>query len=157
MMKTNPVLRRSILLVALGTASGWMVQPAQAQTQALYVVVSAKSSRTALTAKEVLALYTGRIRTLSDGSAATPLDQRSDGQARETFYRALTGMDVARINSYWARLHFTGQVQPPAAVGDDAEVSRMVLADPLAVGYLTRKPVDPGLRVVLTLLPKGQD
>ncbi len=157
MMKATPMPTRRVLLAALCVAPGLLVRPAQAQTQTLYVVVSAKSPRAALTRKEVLALYTGRIRILGDGSSATPLDQRSDGAVREAFYRALTGMDIARINSYWARLHFTGQVQPPATVGDDADVTQRLLSDPLAVGYLTRKPVDTSLRVVLTLPATGQD
>lgn len=163
MMQAPRKLPRRTLLAAVLAATGALAQPAVAQTQAqtqaqsLYVVVSAKSPRTALTRKELLALYTGRVRTLGDGSPATPLDQRSDGDVREAFYRALTGMDIARINSYWARLHFTGQVQPPAAIGDDSDVIRKLLSDPLAVGYLTQKPADASLRVVLNLALADQD
>lgn len=156
-MKTPRMMSRRTVLAALCAATAALTRPALAQTPPLYVVVSAKSPRTVLTRKEVLALYTGRIRTLGDGSPATPLDQRSDGAAREAFYRALTGMDIARINSYWARLHFTGQVQPPAAIGDDADVIQRLMADPSAVGYLTRKPADASLRVVLSLAAADQD
>lgn len=138
--------RRAVL-----AAAGLLAWAPVAQAQTLYVVVSAKSPWRTLSAKEVLALYTGRVRSFEDGAPARPLDQRRDGPAREAFYRALTGMDIARINSYWARLHFTGQVQPPLAVGDDADVVQRLLADPSAVGYLTREPLDPNLRVALRL------
>lgn len=60
-------------------------------------------------------------------------------------------MDIARINSYWARLHFTGQVQPPRAVEDDGAVVQRLRADPSAIGYLTREPQDGAVRVVLRL------
>ncbi len=150
-MSRRANLSRRCLLVlgscGLGLSTGW----AAAQTQTLYVVVSAKSPWRTLTAKEVLALYTGRVRTLGDGVLATPLDQHRDGASREAFYRALTGLDIARINSYWARLHFTGQVQPPAAVGGDAEVAQRLLANPTAVGYMSQEPQDPNLRVALRL------
>lgn len=117
----------------------------------LYVVVSAHSPVRSMAQKEVLALYTGRTRTLPGGDPASPLDQQRDGAARASFYQALTGMDIARINSYWARLHFTGQVQPPQAVGDDNAVIARLRVDPSAIGYLTREPQDPTVRVVLRL------
>ena len=161
MMPAPRMLPRLTLLAAFWAATAAFTPPATAQAtaqaQPLYVVVSAKSPRTTLTRKELLALYTGRVRTLGDGRPATPLDQRSDSEAREAFYRALTGMDIARINSYWARLHFTGQVQPPVALGDDSDVIRKLQSDPLAVGYLTRKPADASLRVVLDLALAVQD
>ncbi len=117
----------------------------------LWVVVSAESPVRTITQKEVLALYTGRTRAFAGGEPATPLDQRRDGPAREAFYQALTGMDIARINSYWARLHFTGQVQPPQPLSDDSAVVQRLRADPLAIGYLTREPQDAGLRVLMRL------
>jgi hypothetical protein len=117
----------------------------------LYVVVSSQSPIRSLAQKDVLALYTGRTRTLPGGEAATPLDQQHDGAARADFYQALTGMDIARINSYWARLHFTGQVQPPRTVEDDGAMIQRLRADPSAIGYLTREPTDASVRVVLRL------
>ncbi|MGI4778037.1 MAG: hypothetical protein ACRYGA_07940 [Janthinobacterium lividum] len=115
----------------------------------IYVVVSAQSPVRALEQKDVLALYTGRSRTLPGGEPATPIDQQRDGPARAEFYQALTGMDIARINSYWARLHFTGQVQPPQSVGDDGAVIQRLRADPGAVGYVVHEPQSPAVRVVL--------
>ena len=117
----------------------------------LYVVMSANSEVQALEHKDVLALYTGRAFTLPGGQHVTALDQRHDGAARTAFYQALTGMDLARIDSYWTRLQFTGQVPPPEIVGDDEAVLRRVRSDPSAIGYVTREPNEPGVRVVLRL------
>jgi hypothetical protein len=117
----------------------------------LYVVVSAQSPVRSVTQKDVLALYTGRTRTLPSGDVSTPIDQQRDGAARAAFYLALTGMDIARINSYWARLHFTGQVQPPQALSDDNAVIQRLRADPSGIAYLTHEPQDTAVRVVLRL------
>jgi hypothetical protein len=57
----------------------------------VYVIVSAQSSVRSLTQKEVLALYTGRARTLTDGELVTPLDQPRDSMVRAEFYQLLTG------------------------------------------------------------------
>jgi len=121
-------------------------------TGGVYVVVSAQSDVRELAKKDVLALYTGHTRVFPNGEAAVPLDQDRDGQVRASFYQALTGMDIARINSYWARLHFTGQVQPPQVAGDDdAAVIARLRADPRAIGYLVDEPKGAGVRVVLRL------
>jgi hypothetical protein len=144
----NPGFARCML--ALMLACGWPTGSALA-AETLYVVVSAQSPVRALQQKDVLALYTGRTRTLPGGETATPLDQQRDGAARADFYQALTGMDIARINSYWARLHFTGQVQPPQVVGDDIAMVQRLRSDPSAIGYLTREPQGAAVRVVLRL------
>jgi hypothetical protein len=144
---------RASLAMALGLALAFLGSPGSAlAADPLYVVVSAQSTLRSVTQNDVLALYTGRVRTLPpSGEVFTPLDQQRDGPARAAFYQALTGMDIARINSYWARLHFTGQVQPPQAVGDDNAVIQRLRVDPSAIAYLTREPPDASVRVVLRL------
>jgi hypothetical protein len=138
------------LVAALALATPGSMNLARA-ADTIYVVVSSQSPIRALEQKDVLALYTGRTRTLPGGELATPLDQQRDGAARADFYQALTGMDIARINSYWARLHFTGQVQPPQSVGDDLAVIQRLRKDASAVGYLTHEPQTSAVRVVLRL------
>lgn len=131
--------------------AGWTGWALAAEPMPIFVVVSAQSPVRTLEQKDVLALYTGRTRTVPGSYTATPIDQQRDGPARADFYQALTGMDIARINSYWARLHFTGQVQPPQAVGDDGAVIQRLRADPAAIGYVLREPQSPAVRVVLRL------
>jgi hypothetical protein len=142
-------LSRRFLPLAL-LALVWCAAPARA-AETMVVVVSAQSPVQAMTHKDVLALYTGRTRSFPNGDAARPLDQPRDSPAREAFYRALTGMDLARINSYWARLHFTGQVHPPQAVADDKALLQRLKQDSSALGYLQHEPSDPAVRVVLRL------
>jgi ABC-type phosphate transport system substrate-binding protein len=138
-----PALMLSLLLAGAPAAA--------LAADTLYVVVSAQSAIRALTQKDLLAIYTGRTRTWPGGEPATPFDQPRDSAARADFDQTLTGMDMARINSYWARLHFTGQVQPPPALGDDAAIIQRLRADPSAVGYLTQEPTGAAVRVVLRL------
>jgi hypothetical protein len=137
---------RALALLALGCCAA-----AVHAADAMVVVVSAQSPVQAMTQKEVLALYTGRTRSFPNGEVARPLDQPRDSPLREAFYRALTGMDLARINSYWARLHFTGQVQPPQPVDDERALIQRLRQDPSALGYLAQEPQDPAVRVVLRL------
>ncbi len=117
----------------------------------IYVVVSAQSPLQSVNQNELVAIYTGRTRAFPDGSTATPLDQKRDSPARAEFYQLLTGMDIARINSYWARLHFTGQVRPPQTAEDDTAMLQRLRNDPSAIGYVTRPPQDNSVRVVMHL------
>ncbi|MFO1265836.1 MAG: hypothetical protein U1F25_18855 [Rubrivivax sp.] len=148
-MKIAALSKRRAFVALLLALAPWAGHALAADT--VYVVVAAQSPIRAVSQKDVLALFTGRCRTLADGSVAIPLDQQRDGTVRAAFYQALTGMDIARIDSYWARLHFTGQVQPPQALGDDASTIQRLRADPTAIGYLAREPSDPSVRVVLRL------
>lgn len=146
MLLKKPIRTLLALSAVVGCSPGMAIA-----SETLYVVVSAQSPVRSLTQRDVLALYTGRTRTFPSGELATPLDQERAGQARGAFYQALTGMDIARINSYWARLHFTGQVQPPQAVADDSAAIQRLRTDPSAIAYLTREPQDASVRVVLRL------
>ncbi len=141
--------RRTCLRFA--AAAFWTLHAEAFAADTVYVVVSAQSEVHELAKKDVLALYTGHTRLFPNGQAAVPFDQNRDGAVRASFYLALTGMDIARINSYWARLHFTGQVQPPQVAGDDEGVMARLDADPRAIGYLTEEPKRAGVRVVLRL------
>lgn len=149
-MLSNALRRALFRFVGIALA-GVIMHVAAAPAEPIYVVVSAQSSVRDLTQSELLALYTGRTRALPSGEVVTPLDQQRDGLARAGFYLALTGMDIARINSYWARLHFTGQVQAPLALSDDAAIMQRLRNDRNAIGYVTREPQDPAVRVVMRL------
>lgn len=148
MSSPNFKAMRALLVLAVALCS---VPGRSVAADSFFLVVSARSPVEALTQRDVLALYTGRTRTLPSGETATPLDQPRDGAVRAAFYQALTGMDIARINSYWARLHFTGQVQPPQIVADDNAAIQRLRADHSGIAYLSREPQDPAVRVVLRL------
>jgi hypothetical protein len=121
------------------------------QAAELYVIVNVRSGVQSLSRRDVVGLFTGRLRTLPDGTMARIYDQAADSDVRAAFYQRLTGMDLARINSYWSRLLFTGQVQPPQRLPDDAAMIAAVRGNRAAVGYVSAHPGDPAVRVALTL------
>ena len=116
-------------------------------------MVASGSTVQTLSRSQAIAYFTGRLRALPNGEPLQPLDLPSSHPARATFYRLLTGMSPAQINSYWARLVFSGQIQPAQVVESDAAMARALLDNPRAIGYLVKLPDDSRLRVVLTLKP----
>jgi hypothetical protein len=141
-------MRLHAAALLLGVGLGLCVS---AQASDLYVIVNARSSVQSLSRRDVIGLFTGRVRMLPDGTMAAIYDQPADSPARAAFYQRLAGMDLARINSYWSRLLFTGQVQPPQPLAGDAAVIATVRGNRAAVGYVTVRPGDPAVRVAFTL------
>ena len=143
-------MRRRGLAVAL--AALWLSAIALPARADVFVVVPTASSVKSMTQKELVDLYMGRSRAFPDGTFALPFDLPRDDPGRAAFYRALTGMDLAQINSYWSRLMFSGQTLPPQPLPGEAAMADLVRRNPSAVGYVLQEPAaDKGLRVVLVL------
>lgn len=142
-------LRSRLLAATLAAAS--TLAPAMPAQADVYVVVPVASPVKSMTQKQVVDLYMGRTRELPGGDLALPFDLPRDHPARAAFYLALTGLGPAQVNSYWSRLMFSGQTQPPQSLPSEGAMADLVRRNPSAVGYLMQEPVDKGLRVVLVL------
>jgi ABC-type phosphate transport system substrate-binding protein len=139
-------LRQTILLL-LGLLGG-----GQALGEVV-VVVDAQAGVERLTPDEVVNIFLGRYRMLPGGREAHPIDQPADSRLRAEFYRLLVGKDLAEINAYWARLHFSGKTAPPLQAASSVAVIAHVLGKPGGVGYIDREQADSRVRIVLTLSP----
>ena len=128
--------------------------PAMAFSEAqaeIYLVVNASSPIQTISRKEAIDLFTGRTRALRDGGAAQLFDLPRDSRQRASFYQSLTGKSLGQINSYWSRLMFSGQTMPPQALPSEQAMVESLRANANALGYLTSRPTDDGLRTVLVL------
>lgn len=143
-MKPRHLLFTAALLAGLAASA-----PAAADD--ITIMVAQGSSVQTLAKAQAVAYFTGRLRALPNGEPVQPLDLPPNHPARATFYRLLTGMSPAQINSYWARLVFSGQIQPPQVVDSEAAMARALRDNPRAIGYVVQTADDGRLRVVLTL------
>ena len=139
----RPLRHCLLLLLGLTTAA--------AAHADFYVVVHTSQPVRDLSQRDAVDLFMGRHRSLGNTASAQPLDLPKDSPARAAFYRALTGMSLAQINSYWARLTFTGRTTPPLTVTSEAAVSEAIKRNAAAIGYLSTEPADPHMRVVLVV------
>lgn len=104
-----------------------------------------------LESKQVFDLYLGRTRGLPGSGALTLLDLPQTSPLRARFYLALTGMQPAQVNAYWARLTFSGQVVPPLTVDDEKAVIQAVVNRQQAIGYIDAAHLSKEVRVILLL------
>lgn len=117
----------------------------------IYVIVASSNPLQSLTQKEVQSLYMGRSRALVPGDFAQVLDLPRDTPVRDQFYLALTGMSPAQVNSYWARLVFTGQTLPPKEHASEQAIIEQVRRNKAAIGYVSKEPTDASLRTILVI------
>ena len=116
-----------------------------------YLIVHAANPQPALTQREAVGMFMGRNRAFHNGEVAQVYDLPRDSAQRAEFYQRLTGMGPAQINSYWARLMFSGQTMPPYAVQDEAAMLAVVKSNANAIGWERKEPSDKALRVLLVL------
>jgi len=116
-----------------------------------YIVVNASNSQSMMTRTDALHLFMGRTRTFENGEPAQTFDMPRDSPQRARFYRTLSGMSLAQVASYWARLMFSGQNLPPKPLTDEAAMTATILHNPNAIGWLSSAPTDKGLKTVLIL------
>jgi ABC-type phosphate transport system substrate-binding protein len=113
-------------------------------------VVSSKSSVTALSRNQVVDIFLGKTSRYPDGEQAVPIDQVEGAAARDEFYATFTGKSAAQIKAHWSKIIFTGRGQPPRELPNSIEVTKLVVKDPKAIGYIERGLVDGTVRVLLS-------
>lgn len=111
----------------------------------LAVVAHPHSQVVTLDRAQLINIYMGRYRQLPTGEPALPVDLSA---LKERFYRALVSKDLAEINSYWARLVFSGQVSPPLQLESAKDVLEYVRRNPGALGFVEVAEVPADIKVV---------
>ena len=142
-----PLRRCRQLLLAGLIAAGWTFD-VQAD---IVVVVRHDSPLPQLNAQQVSDLYLGRLRSLDGGETLWLLDQPVASSLRQRFFQRLNGMDLKRVNAYWARLQFSGDTLPPTPLADSRAVIATVSRHRLAVGYVESAPLPDGVRAIFLL------
>jgi hypothetical protein len=112
------------------------------------VIVNPNSGVEKMSKDDVVNIYMGRYRKLASGVTALPIDQAKPQSEKAKFYSAMVGKELVEINSYWARLMFSGQGSPPRQVNSTEEALDIVANNKGAIAYVDRKKVDKRVKVV---------
>jgi len=124
--------------------------PALAATD-LVVIANPASGVERISRDEVTAIFMGRAKKLPSGITALPIDQVASNPDKARFYNELINKELAEVNSYWARLIFSGQGSPPRQADNIAEVIEIVSGNNGAIGYVPRSAADKRVRIILDL------
>lgn len=151
--RQSPAPRLAARCMQLVFASVLLLAGGAVHAEALVVIVNPASGVQQMTRTEVAEVYMARHRTLPSGVRALPLDIRSDAAEREQFYALLIGKTLAQVNTYWARLLFTGHATPPQQLDSPVDIVSTVAENKGAIGYVPKSKVDSKVRIVLELAP----
>lgn len=114
------------------------------------VVVGLDSPLQQLNIRDVSDMYLGRLKTVA-GERLLILEHPRRSLLRERFHKRVNGMDLSRVDAYWARLQFSGENLPPPAVDGNQSVLDMVRRNRHAIGYVDASTIDKSVRTVLTI------
>ncbi|MBC3916303.1 hypothetical protein H8L32_02275 [Undibacterium sp. CY18W] len=114
----------------------------------LVVIANPQSGIEKLSKDEVINLYMGRNRKLASGINALPVDLATSNVEKARFYSMLVNKNLPEINSYWARLMFSGQGTPPHQADTSDEVMDIVSSNKGAIGYIERKKLDKRVKLI---------
>ncbi len=115
------------------------------------LVVSSKSTVSALTADQAADIFLGRATSFPGGESAVPLDQSESSTVRAEFYTKAAGKTAAQLKAFWSKQIFTGKGRPPKEVPDSQAVRQLVASNPNMVGYIDKSAVDASVKVVLNI------
>ncbi|MCX7169514.1 MAG: hypothetical protein NTY41_04265 [Proteobacteria bacterium] len=118
----------------------------------LVVITNPKTGVSSLTRDEVVNIFLGRFRQFPSGISAQPADLPAAQPEKALFYRLLVNKDLAEINSYWARLIFSGRTVPPQQTVGNEDLLSFISKTPGAIGYMEKTKVDSRVKVVLDLV-----
>jgi hypothetical protein len=123
----------------------WAVITATTTQAEIVVVVNPSCAATAMTQDEVANVYLGK------DPSYLPIDLPQSSQQRNEFYQKVVGKDLAQIKALWARLVFTGKMQPPKQASSAADALKYVASNVNGIAYVDKSAVDASVKAVLTL------
>lgn len=112
------------------------------------VIVNASYGAGSASPDDIAKVFLAKSSSLPGGGALVPVDQADGSGTRANFYKKVAGKDAAQMNAYWSKLIFTGQGQPPKAVGGDSDVVGLVSKNPNMIGYVNASAVGGGVKVI---------
>lgn len=116
----------------------------------LVVITNRNLPISSLSQEDISRIYLGKIKFLPNGVKVIPIDQQSGSPTREKFYANVIRKSDTEIKSYWSRVIFAGQGNPPIQESDDKAVRDLVAKNPNCMGYVDKTIVDGSVKVVYT-------
>lgn len=130
----------SALLVAVSLLS--------AQANAGSIVVHPSNNDT-LSKDQVARIFLGKLKEFPSGETASPVSLAENTDVTQKFVSDILKKSPAQLKSYWAKLIFTGQGEPPVMLSSEDELIKKVASTPGMIGFVS-SDAPPGVKVVAT-------
>ncbi len=141
------------LFTSLAVALFMTVGGNQAFCADFVVIANPDSGIEKMSKDDVVNIYMGRYRKLPSGIKAMPIDLNTPISEKTKFYASMVNKELPEINSYWARLTFSGQGSPPRQADSVEQVLEIVSSNKGAIAYIDRKKLDKRVKVIFDSTP----
>lgn len=109
-----------------------------------------------ITIAELKEIFLGEKKTWGNGTRIILVDQKSNRDLSNNFYKVTTGKSLSRVKEIWIKKMITGEMSPPKAFNSDADIIYFVSQNYGAIGFIEAKnKVD--IVKVLTIEGKSPD
>jgi hypothetical protein len=114
-------------------------------------VIAHPSTKASINREDLMRLYMGKSKSLSDGSPATALYLKEGLPVRRAFDSQVLNRQPAQVKAYWAQQIFTGRGTPPPERVTETAMLESVATTPGTIGFVSASAVTPSVKVLLTL------
>ncbi len=139
--------KKSIAKVFSYAPASLVLLALSAPVMADVVVIVNPANSASIDEEQIAKIFLGQTKTFSNGSEATPIDQK-EGPVREEFGNKLLKKNPSQLKAQWARQIFTGGAKPPKELGSDDEILKFVASTPGAIAYIDSSKVNKTVKVV---------
>jgi len=133
------------LLLAAGVA---MAQTPAKGPLELAVIVHPGVPARALNKAQLESIFTSARRTWEDGKSVIAFSYSPGSEVRQTFDRAVLGLNPDQVGRFWIDQRIRGNARPPRQVPDPSLVARLVVQMPGSIGFLPVAMVPKEVRIV---------
>lgn len=117
------------------------------------VIISSSAPKESITEKGLSRIYLKRKVLWEDGKAIVPVNLSSQHPTRVSFSQKILKKSHRELVDYWNEQHFKG-VNPPLVLESEEAVKIFIRQVDGAIGYISRKNLEPDLVVLYTFETK---
>jgi ABC-type phosphate transport system substrate-binding protein len=114
-------------------------------------VIAHPSTKASINREDLMRLYMGKSKSLSDGSPVMALYLKEGLPVRRAFDSQVLNRQPAQVKAYWAQQIFTGRGTPPPERVTETAMLESVATTPGTIGFISASAVTPSVKVLLTL------
>lgn len=112
----------------------------------LVIVTNSDSQLNELTHDQLIGIYMGRYRSSDESTPILPIDNEI---YIETFYKQIINKTLPQVNSYWARLKFTGRdYKRPEKLESSEVVITNLISSTDRISYIPLSQVTDDVKVI---------
>jgi len=115
----------------------------------LFIIVNVKNSIDHMSANQLGRIFSKKVKKFDNEMASLPVAQKSSRAVTVHFNKYVLKKNAQQLKYYWARKMFSGSSKPPKSLASDMEVIKFVASVKNAVGYISKKPKNKKVKVII--------